>query len=458
MAADTEYSEYQRSLHEACLRAESRLATLVPNKPVRRPVVIEFAGTPKAGKTSTMETLQRFLRRNGIKVKVVTEQAAVCPLADKVHYTFNIWTACHTLIGMLEGIFVEEPSYDVVLLDRGLFDAIAWIDWLDRRGNMFKGENKKIRDFLTLRSWSRYVDLVFLFTVDPTVAMNREAGVLATTKTGRIMNKSSLEKLNSTFLDLANNNELRLKKVIPMDTTTFVAPQTFEIVVDETMKALEQAWTEQILCIPRDAFNKLGVHAGMTLDTAVLDNFMQVISEGGKFMPRTVVEENDELVQPIPCLVLQYHDKFLLLRRSEPNRGRLHDRFVIWAGGHVRDTDTGLSSWKTMENALLREIDEELRTAGGFEHKLWGLVFDASQPRSRRHVGVVYLAVTTSEDIGLAAAQTEFKERKGISLSASFQEPEVITKQNLEPWSRYILEALGLLEPTPLEQSSLFEE
>jgi hypothetical protein len=38
----------------------------------RKPIVLEFAGVPKAGKTSTLAALQAFLKRCGFKVQVVS--------------------------------------------------------------------------------------------------------------------------------------------------------------------------------------------------------------------------------------------------------------------------------------------------------------------------------------------------------------------------------------------------
>ena len=43
----------------------------------RKPVVIEFAGVPKAGKTSTLGQVHAFLKRCGFRVEVVVEHASI---------------------------------------------------------------------------------------------------------------------------------------------------------------------------------------------------------------------------------------------------------------------------------------------------------------------------------------------------------------------------------------------
>ena len=58
----------------------------------RKPIVVEFAGVPKAGKTSTIGQVVAFFKRCGFRVEVVVERASVCPIRDKKHSDFNVWT------------------------------------------------------------------------------------------------------------------------------------------------------------------------------------------------------------------------------------------------------------------------------------------------------------------------------------------------------------------------------
>ena len=59
----------------------------------RRPIVIEFSGSPKAGKTSCINSLRQFLKRNGFEVEIIQERASVCPVSDKRSPMFNVWTS-----------------------------------------------------------------------------------------------------------------------------------------------------------------------------------------------------------------------------------------------------------------------------------------------------------------------------------------------------------------------------
>ena len=96
----------------------------------RRPIVLEFGGTPKSGKTSCLSSLNLFLKRNGFATKLLTERASICPISDKFNPLFNIWT-CNSAVAELAATFAEQgKTLDVIICDRGVFDALCWFEWL----------------------------------------------------------------------------------------------------------------------------------------------------------------------------------------------------------------------------------------------------------------------------------------------------------------------------------------
>jgi hypothetical protein len=70
----------------------------------RRPFIIEFAGTPKSGKTTTLSAIHHFFKRNDLKVSTFQERASVAPLVDKGTAFFNTWVTCSTLNGIIEAL------------------------------------------------------------------------------------------------------------------------------------------------------------------------------------------------------------------------------------------------------------------------------------------------------------------------------------------------------------------
>jgi hypothetical protein len=82
-----------------------------------RPLFIEFSGTPKSGKTTVATGLDLFFRRNDFAVEKIYERASTCPIGNKQHMHFNVWTACATLNAMLTTL---QYDVDVVIVDNSV--------------------------------------------------------------------------------------------------------------------------------------------------------------------------------------------------------------------------------------------------------------------------------------------------------------------------------------------------
>ncbi len=92
----------------------SDILKLLKARTAKRPLVIEFSGSPKSGKTTAINVLSLFLRRNGFRVEVFTERASVSPIGNKKgHPDFNVWVSCASLQGMIES---AEKSIDLFIL------------------------------------------------------------------------------------------------------------------------------------------------------------------------------------------------------------------------------------------------------------------------------------------------------------------------------------------------------
>src|SRR5215469_15471245 len=116
-----------------------------------RPLIIEFSGAPKAGKTRSISILELFLKRNGIKAEVFTERASIAPIRSKGHLNFNVWVSCASLQGMLEALYRD---LDVFILDRGVFDALVWNQWLETTGKITHEEAQHVEQFFTMKRWT----------------------------------------------------------------------------------------------------------------------------------------------------------------------------------------------------------------------------------------------------------------------------------------------------------------
>ena len=160
----------------------------------RRPFFVEVAGTPKSGKTVAATRLALFLRRNDFVVRVISERASISPLRQKDQFLFNVWTLCSTLLEILEA---REQADQIVIIDRGIFDALSWIEWLRSISRVSDADRARIDDFILVSAWRDLIDLVFVLSSEPSVAMEREFASQLTRQKGFNHERGYLSQLRA---------------------------------------------------------------------------------------------------------------------------------------------------------------------------------------------------------------------------------------------------------------------
>ena len=165
-----------------------------------RPLFVEFAGTPKSGKSTCIDIVYHFFRRLGFKVLAPTEGAS-----KRTPYylrqdlvAFNAWSAIYALSHILEGRHGSD-KYHLAIMDRGLFDALAWFEFLKNRDDVSTSDCLAIRNFFTVAHWRELVDIVFLFETDPATSLERENSDKLIKEPGQAMNPKFLEDLNRAY-------------------------------------------------------------------------------------------------------------------------------------------------------------------------------------------------------------------------------------------------------------------
>lgn len=415
----------------------------------RKPVVIEFAGTPKAGKTTTLSAVRSFLKRCGFKVEVVVERASVCPIRDKKNANFNIWTASTTLAQILEKTQTppraDDP--DILILDRGLFDAVAWLGMMERLARIRKEEREAAERFLLLPDWRKRISGVVVMTASPKHAMEREQGDLPVHgEGGSIMNDAVLDQFRVNTLEACKRLEKQFR-FFQVDTSQPGSDKkkTAEKVVRIALDLINEQLDEEILCLERTELAKAFGGKATIAGNKAADVVGAFLSKG-EYIHRAKAENSTELVQALPIAVIRTKSgQVLLLRRREKqSENPLHNRVVIWAGGHVRREDA--NNGHSVVQGAIRELHEELRLSLEPQSlRLLGAIYADLGGSTSKHVAIVYEWRAETDDVVVALSNAEFFERRGTSLSGKFV-PVAELQGSLrgdsgqaEPWSEQIL-------------------
>jgi|tagenome__1003787_1003787.scaffolds.fasta_scaffold20983634_6 predicted ATPase len=204
-------------------RARSALASLPDNS---EPVVVEFAGSPKSGKSTNIDIVAHFFKRCGYKVWAPSEGASKrTPYHLKRDWiAFNTWTLAYAIQELMVSYHNVDQQH-LIILDRGPYDAVAWMNHLSSIGKLEAEEVEIIEKFAMHPRWIKFISRVYIFKSAPAVSLEREhASKLITEKQGSAMNAETLGALLAQYDSLESQLRSESHPVRVFDTTESPGP------------------------------------------------------------------------------------------------------------------------------------------------------------------------------------------------------------------------------------------
>lgn len=413
----------------------------------KRPIVIEFSGSPKAGKTSCINSLEIFLKRNGFRVEIIHERASVCPVSNKLSPMFNIWTACMSITGMLGALEKRCATCDVLILDRGIFDAFCWFNWLKSKNIIDEEQKREIEAFLSMDCFTKVIDIIFSFQVTPEKSIEREYASLLTDKPGSIMNecvlKEYLEAINQTIA----NKKAYFHNIIEIDTTDQNQDMVGQIVTTKTLSTLGDLLMEKIAYFKPSDKERDFIRSKNIFSFEDLSSKIKL-----EFDLRNNVENNDLLIQPIPIAVITNKERSKVLvikktKKSTSEKSPEREKLLLYVGGHSRVEDytekTKNDLLAICKYTLRREIKEEIGIEVALDNISPRWIYTPNQNNSKKHIALCFLIETDVETLKLRLDSEELIQTKGTTKSGRFHKVgDLINNdaENFEEWSELILE------------------
>lgn len=413
------------------------ILSLLEHRESDRPLIIEFSGTPKAGKTTAIGVLSLFLRRNKIDTTHLIERASVSPIRVKGHLFNNTWVTCASLLGLLESLY--KPDSHIFILDRGIFDGLVWNTWLLTTGKINEGEARQFAEFFSMPRWSNLIDLVCVMHCEPSTSLEREYAGQLTRKGGRIMDETVLRQLNEATEATIHRYGHLFKKIVRVDTTALPTRQGVINLTRATLQALNSFLDPNLCVVPKSQVPFVLPDEGFVHDPVLARHFIDLVHARRQFVKRSDGENDQNVYIPIPCAIIAFENSILFLKRKEHGHP-LHDTYAIWAGGHISELDNEGTS--LVETALRRELEEEVFIKDKYTLYPVGLVRTSDDERASRHIGIVFMAKLTTADVSLALDQKEFRETRGLSMSGRLVDTARVHEfyADMGNWSRYLVD------------------
>lgn len=192
-----------------------------------------------------------------------------------------------------------------------------------------------------------------------------------------------------------------------------------------------------VLCCSRSLLDEIGAFQG--LQANVTPYFPRLLDpENRRFIPRSQAEQDPSWKQIIPYVLIKKGDTFLYYVRGKGSgEKRLVSKGSVGIGGHINygDVSLFLGGLDFYEDAVQRELHEELRIEGRVPTNIVALINDDSTPVGQVHLGVVHLCELTDESV--SKREASITELRFLTLG------ELLERHGqLETWSQICLDFL----------------
>jgi predicted NUDIX family phosphoesterase len=420
----------------------------------RRPIVIEFCGSPKSGKSTTISSLNIFLKRNNFKTIVLSERASVCPVSKKTHPFFNIWTLTSAIAELIGYLSTGKDRYDIIIADRAIFDALCWFEWLnsnDNNHNPYLDDDtyEILKNFALLDLWTNIIDIVYIFKVPPATSIQREYANLLTEARGSIMRENILSTFNVAIDNAKSKYSIHFREIKQIDTSE----------QQNNQNQVSYDVTQSILTTLKDLLmEKIGYFDASLRNSlkSGINPISLILKEQIYFGNREIVE-NGDFVQPIPIAVITNveKNKVLVLKKNTKrtaSNSPERDKLLVYLGGHLREEDFIDKSFvKAIKRGLHREIEEEINESVSINDSYSFLIYTPTTEKSRKHLAICHVITLDLDNKTFNPTPEEFIMKKGRSQSGRILRIDDLKDEfnDMEEWSKTILKEVFKIKFDP---------
>lgn len=182
-----------------------KLKNVLSNK---TPYVIEFTGTPRTGKTTLINNLYDFFKKQGFTVEILEEfttskkyKKEIYPtLKDKYKNVVNTEIPKYVL-KQLEDSISAKP--DIIIIDRSLFDRLIWVDRLFLKQGMSKEEYEAYKKTY-IPIIKEKINIIISTYADSLTALKRDYNANLSLEKRNFLNETNINEYNQSLLNMKN--------------------------------------------------------------------------------------------------------------------------------------------------------------------------------------------------------------------------------------------------------------
>lgn len=214
---NTSYYEKLKKLHAQKAELQKLKSLCLPNKPF----VIEFSGTPRTGKTTTINNLYDFFKKGGFNVSIVEEFTTSSYFKKEIKPLQKELSSYEYHVLIIEEVYRQLMDYinnndDIILVDRSINDRQIWNYIQYKKGNMNAKEYNDLKEKYMKLS-KEFINYLVVTYAESIVSLRRDY-VLAL-EDRSFLNIPNLDMYNKALSEVKNVLEESVGGMSLLDTT-----------------------------------------------------------------------------------------------------------------------------------------------------------------------------------------------------------------------------------------------
>lgn len=201
-ADNEDYYAKLKRLHAMKIELE-RLKAL---SPLDKPFIIEFSGTPRTGKTTTINNLYDFFKKGGFDVEIIEEFTTSKYYKEYLKDKLKEMSLGDSNIIILEKVYKQlqdslELDKDIILIDRSINDRQIWNYRRYKTGEMASEQYFEARDKYKEIS-KELIDFLLITYADPLTSLKRDYLSSLALEQRSFLNEKNIDDYNRCLYDL----------------------------------------------------------------------------------------------------------------------------------------------------------------------------------------------------------------------------------------------------------------
>lgn len=216
-----------------------------------KPFVIEFSGTPRTGKTTTINNLYDFFKKGGFRT-VIIEEFTTSEYYKKVFKEkYKELSSEELNMKILEQVtnqlkMVTESENEVVIIDRSINDRQIWNYRGYIHGNIEESKYNQVKETSRILS-KEQIDFLAVTYADPLISLKRDYNCSLALEKRNFLNIENIKEYNDCLESLRSLFESSVEKVAIFDTTSMDLNDVSVEVASEILPVMRKKYIKSFI-------------------------------------------------------------------------------------------------------------------------------------------------------------------------------------------------------------------